>query len=101
MTKQVASRDPNRVPTMVGVDSTSFEDSTTVAVDPTTHELLTQTNETAPTDATKVNPSLTVSYNAAGDVVKLEKTIGGTTYTKTFTRSDNVVASTLPISVWS
>jgi hypothetical protein len=32
--------------------------------------------------------------------VKIEKTIGATTYTKTFTRSDNAVATTLPISAW-
>jgi hypothetical protein len=55
----------------------------------------------SPTGSSGSNPSLVVSYNAAGEVVKLEKTIGSTTYTKTFTRSDNAVASTLPISVWS
>jgi hypothetical protein len=57
--------------------------------------------ETSPTDATKANPSLVVSYNAAGDVVLLEKTIGGTTYTKTFSNADTIVASTKDISSWS
>jgi len=47
------------------------------------------------------NPSMVVSYNAAGDVVKLEKTIGSTTYTKTFSNTDTTVATTMNISVWS
>jgi hypothetical protein len=49
----------------------------------------------------QTNASLTISYNAEGEVVKIEKTIGSTVYTKTLTRTDNVVASTLPISSWS
>ena len=61
----------------------------------------TSVQETTPVDPSKSNPSMTVSYNSAGDVVKLEKVIGGVTYTKTLTRSDNTVASTLPISAWS
>ena len=69
------------------------------SVNPTTGAAYVNSIDLGPLDNT--NPSLVVSYNAAGDAVKLEKTIGSTTYTKTFTRSDNVVASTLPISVWS
>jgi len=40
MTPQIAKRDENRVPTLVGVDSIAFTDTTTAAVDATTHELL-------------------------------------------------------------
>lgn len=47
------------------------------------------------------NASLVVSYNAAGDVIQLDKTINGTIYRKTITRSDMTVAYTLPISSWS
>lgn len=47
------------------------------------------------------NASTVISFNAAGECIKIEKTIGSTTYTKLFTRSDNVIASTLPISAWS
>lgn len=57
--------------------------------------------ETVPTDIHNNNASIVVSYNAGGECVKIEKTINGVTYTKTITRVDNVVASTLPISAWS
>lgn len=40
MPEQTAKRDSNRVPTLIGVDDISFEDPTTVAVDPTTHAML-------------------------------------------------------------
>ena len=98
-----AKRDANRVPTLIGVSTADGATPILLEVDPGTGELLVKASvpETPPTDATKTNPSLVLSYNAAGECVKIEKTIGATTYTKTFTRSDNVVASTLPISVWS
>lgn len=57
--------------------------------------------ETAPTDSSKTNGSLVVSYNAAGDVVKLQKTIAGVTYTKTISNSDETVSTTKTISAWS
>jgi hypothetical protein len=57
--------------------------------------------EEVPTHSSKVNPSIVVSMNAAGDVVKVEKTIKGVVYTKTISQSDNVVASTQTISAWS
>lgn len=40
MSDNSAKRDPNRVTSLIGVDSITFEDTTTAAVDPTTHELL-------------------------------------------------------------
>jgi hypothetical protein len=47
------------------------------------------------------NPSTILSFNAAGDLIKIEKTIGETTYTKTISNADEVVASTKVISSWS
>jgi len=41
MADQISKHDPNRTTTMIGVDSVSFTDTTTVAVNATTHELLT------------------------------------------------------------
>ena len=55
-------------------------------------------NETVPTDSTKNNSSCLISFNAAGDAVYIDEIISGTTYRITFTRSDMVIASTLPIS---
>lgn len=40
MADDIARRDPNRIPSLIGVDSSLFEDTTTVAVDPVTHEML-------------------------------------------------------------
>lgn len=40
MADQIASRDPNRIPSLLGVDSIAFDETTTAAVDPVTHELL-------------------------------------------------------------
>lgn len=40
MAIQTSVRDPNRVTSLIGVDSTLFTDATTAAVNPTTHALL-------------------------------------------------------------
>lgn len=40
MSVQISKRDPNRVTSLIGVDSIAFTDATTVAVDATTHEML-------------------------------------------------------------
>lgn len=58
----------------------------------------TQIVETVPTDTTKFNASTLISYNANDEVVYIDETFDGVTYRTTFTRSDMVVASTLPIS---
>lgn len=57
--------------------------------------------ETIPTDHTKVNAQTTLSYNAAGDVVKIEKVIDGATYTKTISNDDETITDTKVISSWS
>jgi len=44
------------------------------------------------------NPSYLISYNAAGEAVYIDTIIGSDTYRQTFTRSDMVITSTLPIS---
>jgi hypothetical protein len=92
-------REENRVPVIGGVSSLNKTTPTPIAVDPVTNAIIAEVSQALPTAT--LNPSMTVSYNAAGDVVKIEKVIGGVTYTKTLTRSDNTVASTLPISAWS
>lgn len=46
------------------------------------------------------NPSLVLSFNAAGDVIIVAQTINGVTYTKTFSNVDETVASTQTISEW-
>ena len=40
MADQIAQKDPNRVSSLVGVDSIAFTDTTTVAVNATTHAML-------------------------------------------------------------
>ena len=51
-----------------------------------------------PTDDSKNNGSMLISYNAAGDAVYVDEIISGVTYRQTFTRGDMVIDSTLPIS---
>jgi hypothetical protein len=58
----------------------------------------TKIKEVSPTDSTKTNGSYVLSFNAAGDCVYVDETIAGITYRATFTRSDMVVSTTLPIS---
>jgi hypothetical protein len=57
--------------------------------------------EDTPTSPYQLNPTITLSYNAAGDVVKIEKVISGVTYTKTISRDDEVIVKTTTISEWS
>ena len=53
--------------------------------------------ETIPTHITKTNPSLSLTYTA-GDLTKIEKTIGAVTYEKTLTWTDGVLTA---VSSWS
>jgi len=59
--------------------------------------------ETAPTDTTKLNPSYVLSYNANMYCVKIEETIGATTYTTNIVPQDGdtVIVSTKTISLWT
>jgi hypothetical protein len=93
-----AKIDANRKPTLIGVSKNDPEIPTRVAADPTTGELLVQQSEKVPTDSTRTNGSYVLSFNAAGDCVYVDETIAGITYRTTFTRSDMVVSTTLPIS---
>lgn len=63
-----------------------------------TAQIETLLTETPPTDATKNNSSTLLSFNAGGELVYADETIGTKTYRTTFTRTDMVVDSTLPIS---
>lgn len=54
--------------------------------------------ETPPTDTTKFNASTLISYNANDEAIYIDETFDGVTYRTTFTRSDMVITSTLPIS---
>jgi hypothetical protein len=52
------------------------------------------------TAVTPKDGEVILSYNAAGDVVKIEKTIGDNTYTKTLSNADETIVSTKIISSW-
>ena len=50
------------------------------------------------TPTAQTNASLTISYNAEGEVVKIEKTIGSTSYTKVI--SKNAGGDVVSVSAW-
>ena len=54
-----SQRDENRVTTLLGVSSVNFSTPTTLAVDPTTHEILVQTTGTIKT----LNTLITLPYD--------------------------------------
>jgi len=58
----------------------------------------TKVKETAPTDATKVNDSLVLSYDGSNNLTTIAKTIDGVTYTKTLTYTGSNLTG---VSSWS
>lgn len=54
--------------------------------------------EVPPTDPTKLNSSLVITYDASNNPITLEKTINGVTYTKTLTWVGGVCVA---VSAWS
>ncbi len=72
-------------------------DSMPVALASDQSTLPTEQQETAPTDASRNNPSYVFTYTA-GDLTKITATIGGTSYEKTLTYSNGNLTG---ISVWS
>ena len=58
----------------------------------------TKIKETAPTDATKTNPSLVLAYDVDGNLSTITKTIDSTSYVKTLTYTDGVLTN---VSEWS
>lgn len=48
----------------------------------------------------QTNASVKISKNAAGQLVKVEKTINGTTYTKTTDVTDQTITSAITYSQW-
>ena len=59
---------------------------------------ITKVKETSPTDSTKVNASLVVTYNASNQPINIAKTISGVTYNKVITWTGNVCTA---VSTWS
>lgn len=57
------------------------------------------TQPVAPTSGN--NPTTILSFNVAGDLIKIQKTIQGVTYEKTLSNDDMVVSETQTISSWS
>lgn len=51
-----------------------------------------------PTSDRVYNPSIVISKNAAGEVVRVDETFEGVTYRFTITRSDNTISSSITIS---
>ena len=88
--------DENRNPTLLGVDSSFFSTPTTVAVDPTTHEVLVQPGQLLPTSG--LNASYVLSYTGS-NLTTLQKVINGVTYQKvlSYDGSGNLISMT----VWS
>jgi hypothetical protein len=94
-----ATLDPNSRPTIIGVDRLAFITPIEVAVNATTHAMVVETAETAPTDISKVNPSYVLTRNGSGYITNIAQTIGATTYNKVITRDgSNYITA---ISVWS
>lgn len=90
-----AKRDENRVTTVIGVSSVDLETPTNIAVDPITNEVLTQPGQLLPTAGH--NASAVYTYTS-GNLTKITKTIGTTSYEKTFTYTgDDLTGS----SAWS
>jgi hypothetical protein len=58
--------------------------------------------ETAPTDSSKTNASYVLSYNAGGELVRVDKTIGTTTYRKAVTpiSGDTTITNTKSFAAW-
>lgn len=54
--------------------------------------------ETQPTDLSKTNGSLVITYNASDQPITIAKTINGVTYTKTLTWTGDVCTA---VSAWS
>ncbi len=98
-----AKRDPNWQPVAQGVTDDANVDTRNLLVDPVTGRLKVNTTgtvtvtETAPTDATKVNDSIAITYNASNQPITLVETIGANTYTKTLTWVGSVCTN---IGVW-
>jgi hypothetical protein len=88
-----AAHDPNRVPTLLGVDSTLFTTPTTAAVDPITHAVLVEGQQVVPTDPTQSNPSTVLSYDGNGDLQYITETIGADQYRTTLTYAARVLTN--------
>lgn len=54
--------------------------------------------DVVPTHVTKLNPSVVLTYDGFGNPTKVEKTIDGTTYTKTLTWTGSNLTD---VSVWT
>ena len=93
-----AKRDPNRVPTLIGVSSTDGTTPILLEVDPVSGRLrvIALEQEVVPTDASKTNPSMSFTYTS-GNLTQIDKVIDGVTYRKTLAYTGDVLDS---ISAW-
>lgn len=85
----------------VEVNSSVLPTGAATSANQTNGNQITQIKETAPTDATKNNPSYTVTKTFASPVLTtvIQKVISGTTYTKTIVKNTSTGVET--ITAWS
>ena len=93
MSNQYAISDGNRVAALLGHSGVGNDASTIRAVVTSEGALTTTSNDVAPTDTTKNNPSYALSYDASDQLGTVEMTIGTVAYTKTLTWTDGVLTA--------
>ena len=93
-----ASRDENRIPVLLGVSAIDASTPVEIYADDSTNSLYVIPVDGVPTDSAKANGSIVITYNVSDQPIKIEKTIGATTYTKTLTWTGTVCTA---VSAWS
>lgn len=92
MATQTSQRDPNRVTTLLGVDSAGFTLPTTIAADPTTHEMLVKASFSGTGSATVIG-TLTNNNAAPGTTNIGSLTAIANTAAPTWIEGDQVLLS--------
>ena len=98
MSNQNAIQDDNQIFGLIAHSGTAGTAETIRVVATNEGAVTIATNEVAPTDSTKNNPSFALSYSTAGELGTAVMTIGTTTYTRTLTW---VGGNCTAVSVWS
>jgi len=80
-----ATRDPNNIPTAMGVDKTLLITPTEAAVNPANGAWLVENQEAVPTDTSFTNPSLVLVWDVSNNLTSITQTIGTDQYQKTLT----------------
>lgn len=99
MVGDIAKRDENYIPALQAISSIGNKALVDLWANALTHALLVETTPSSPTSST-TNTSYIISYNAAGDVIIVQKTNSFGTFTRTISNTDSVVASTKAVSTW-